>query len=227
MDAQNLAGGSSGLAHRLDACGSDDDHFYLARDEFGLYQKRREILGFLSFVREAAPVSACEVGTWKAGTTFLLSRLLPSLSLLIGIDRQLQNEAKLRALIPPRLRLHLVEGLSAAPETVEQVARVLDGDELDLLFIDGGHSYDAVRADFLSYRSYVREGGLIAFHDIVPDYRSRFGIQGGPWVGDVPRLWERLRSIYPSAEFVNDPEQDGYGIGVLIHTSKTSLSTVV
>src|SRR6266568_3008316 len=122
---------------------SEDDCFEMARDEFGLYQKRPEILAFLRFVRDAAPRSACEVGTWKAGTTFLLAQLLPSLSLLIGIDRELQNEAKLRTLARSHLTLHLLEGLSADPETAERVARILDGNKLDLLFIDAGHRYEA------------------------------------------------------------------------------------
>jgi predicted O-methyltransferase YrrM len=192
-------------------------HFEIASDEFGLYQKRDEILAFLDFARRAGPRVACEVGTWQAGTTFLLASLLPSLALLIGVDREIRNAAKLRSLAPTGLRLHLVEGLSAEPATIERVSEILGGDEIDLLFIDGGHKYEAVKADFLAYRSFVRDGGLIAFHDIVLDYRTRFGARDGPWVGDVPKLWEKLRRTYRSFEFVDDPEQDGYGIGVLVH----------
>lgn len=197
-----------------------DDCFRIARDDFGLYQKKDEILAFLGFAGEARPATACEIGTWKAGTTFLHAQLLPTLSLLIGVDRDIQNASKLRALVPPRLQLELVEGFSAKPETVERVAGILGGNGLDLLFIDGGHGYDAVRDDFLAYRSLVREGGLIAFHDIVPDYRTRFGIKEGPWVGDVPRLWERVRGAYRSFEFVNDSDQNGYGIGVLVYSDR-------
>jgi predicted O-methyltransferase YrrM len=35
-----------------------------------------------------------------------------------------------------------------------------------LLFIDGDHSYDITRNDFLSWSPFVVKGGLIAFHDI-------------------------------------------------------------
>jgi hypothetical protein len=204
--------GVSGDADSEDAC------FVVARDEFGLYQKKREILAFVEWARTALPVSACEIGTWRAGTTFLLGNLLPSLSILVGVDRELRNEAKLRRLAPPRLDVHLIEGLSAAPETVGHVAQALDGRMLDLLFIDGGHGYDAVSADFLAYAPLVRDGGIIAFHDIVPDYRTRFGSQSGPWGGDVPKFWNRLKPGYPWIEFINDPDQNGYGIGAVVNT---------
>jgi predicted O-methyltransferase YrrM len=198
-----------------------DDCFSVARDQFGLYQKRGEILAFLRFARQIVPERACEIGTWKGGTLFLLAQLLPSLELLIGIDRQLQNEAKLRALVPPGLRLHLIEAPSAEPDTVGRVRTALTGEKLDLLFIDADHTYEAVDADFHAYRGLVREGGLIAFHDIVPDYRSRFGSEEGPWGGDVPCLWAELKAVYPAFEFVGDPEQDAYGIGAIAVGERT------
>lgn len=36
---------------------------------------------------------------------------------------------------------------------------------LDFLYIDGDHSYEAVRADFDAWFPYVRSGGLILLHD--------------------------------------------------------------
>lgn len=41
----------------------------------------------------------------------------------------------------------------------------------DFLFVDAGHSYDDVRADYENYRPMVRAGGLIAFHDALPRER--------------------------------------------------------
>jgi hypothetical protein len=38
----------------------------------------------------------------------------------------------------------------------------------DLLFIDAGHSYNDVRADYATYARLVRPGGIIAFHDALP-----------------------------------------------------------
>lgn len=38
-------------------------------------------------------------------------------------------------------------------------------DQLDLLFIDGDHSYEAVCSDFAHWSPHLREGGILCFHD--------------------------------------------------------------
>jgi predicted O-methyltransferase YrrM len=38
---------------------------------------------------------------------------------------------------------------------------------IDLLFLDGDHSYDAVRTDFTDWAPHVRPGGLLCLHDVV------------------------------------------------------------
>jgi len=37
--------------------------------------------------------------------------------------------------------------------------------DIDLLFIDGDHSYEACLADWRAYGPLVRKGGVVAFHD--------------------------------------------------------------
>jgi len=39
--------------------------------------------------------------------------------------------------------------------------------EIDVLFIDGDHSYEGVKADYERYEPFVKEGGLILFHDVL------------------------------------------------------------
>lgn len=39
---------------------------------------------------------------------------------------------------------------------------------IDLLFIDAGHSYEAVKADYDAWHRFVKPGGFIAFHDYMP-----------------------------------------------------------
>jgi len=101
---------------------------------------------------------------------------------------------------------------------------VLKGTQLDVLFIDGDHSLEGVRQDFLAFAPLVREGGIIAFHDIVPDHKTRFGIDTGQYTGGVPQFWAQVRTLYTSTEeFIGDPGQDGYGIGILEWTAESSL----
>src|SRR5262245_32365031 len=44
------------------------------------------------------------------------------------------------------------------------------GGPLDFVFIDGDHSEAAVRSDFRLIAPWVRPGGVISFHDLIPEY---------------------------------------------------------
>jgi MMP 1-O-methyltransferase len=54
---------------------------------------------------------------------------------------------------------------------------------LGLVFVDGGHAIDVVRADYEGWSPHVASGGLIAFHDVFEDPR-----QGGQAPFEV---WKR------------------------------------
>ncbi|MDR7185349.1 hypothetical protein J2X85_002383 [Microbacterium trichothecenolyticum] len=71
---------------------------------------------------------------------------------------------------------------------------------VDLLHIDGRHGYEDALEDYKAWRSVVRDGGVILFHDIEERDRG-FGV----W-----RLWEQLERQHSTFMF-----HHGHGLGVL------------
>jgi predicted O-methyltransferase YrrM len=183
----------------------------------GASQTESEILPMLAFAAQRRPRTVVEIGTQAGGTTFLLGRLLPDVSLLVGVDLRVRNALRLRAFARAGLEQRFISGNSNEGGTRDLLVQALGGASIDLLFIDGDHSFRGAAHDFRAYRTLVAPGGLIAFHDIVPDSTLRSGQDSLAWVGEVPVLWDLLREQYRSHEFVDSWEQDGRGIGVLEH----------
>ncbi len=76
--------------------------------------------------------------------------------------------------------------------------------------IDADHTYPGVSADFRNYRRFVREGGLIVFHDILIHPHFAVG---------VAQLWQEIKDKWPSREIISEPLTWG-GIGVLTNTAE-------
>jgi cephalosporin hydroxylase len=211
------------LKRQLATCRTVEGFYDFAVAAFGPHQIRSEILGLVERLRQENPRNVCEIGTADGGTNCLLTHALPTVTLVVGVDLFVKGKVRLRYFGSEQHELQYVDGSSYAPETVARVAGILDGRMLDVLFIDGDHSYNGVRDDFLCYRSLVREGGLIVFHDICPDFKTRFGVPTGRYAGDVPRFWQKLRRAYPHEEFVEDSGQDGLGIGMIRYSRVVAL----
>ncbi|MBF0336976.1 MAG: class I SAM-dependent methyltransferase [Nitrospirae bacterium] len=61
-------------------------------------------------------------------------------------------------------RSELIIGPSVAPSTLDKVREVTNG-ELDFIMLDGDHSYEGVKSDFLAYWPMLRDNGILAIHD--------------------------------------------------------------
>lgn len=101
----------------------------------------------------------------------------------------------------------LLSGDSHSVTLKQRVAQELSGKQADFIFIDGDHTVMGVTADYNDYREFVRPGGIIAFHDIVES-------QPLP-TNQVYHLWKRLKQEVVTEEFIYDPRQCGFGIGII------------
>lgn len=183
-------------------------------------QKRIEFLQLLELLREYAPRFLVEIGSRRGGTLFQLAKVCAPDATIISIDLEV-SWVRARAhqhMGSGKQRMVCIRGNSRSPKTIARVRSALRGNPLDCLFIDGDHSLSGVTADFENYSALVRRGGVIAFHDIVPDHKSRYGIETASYTGGVPQYWQEIKAGHGGSadEFIEDPDQDGFGIG-LIH----------
>jgi cephalosporin hydroxylase len=184
---------------------------------FGPNQIRSEVTQLLHVVAPRRPRRLLEIGSQGGGNLFLLSKVAALDAKILSIDLNFTpvQMAAYPSLAAPTQRLTCFKGDSSSPEMLQRVNAWLGGDRLDFLFIDGDHSLAGVSADYRIYAPLVAPGGLIAFHDIVPDYTTRYGRKTIACAGDVPVFWQQLKAQLPEyQEFVADPEQDGAGIGL-------------
>jgi hypothetical protein len=87
-----------------------------------------------------------------------------------------------------RPRVELCQGDSAA------VAYALDF-EVDAVFLDGSHEYEAVKRDIQAWRARLKPGGMLAGHDANDHY---------------PGVARAVRELLPGAEF-RPSEDNGWG----------------
>ena len=189
-----------------------------SRLEFCAGQRDDEIVPFLRWAGDAPIRRILEIGSARGGNLLLLSMAAKPDANLVSIDWDDDpcRPAVYRRLVAPTQTLASIHGNSQSREIFLQVGEALGNELLDLLFIDGDHSYVGVKSDFENYSQLVREGGVIAFHDIVPDARQRFGLETPSDSGGVPKFWAELKAKHSDwKEFVSDPDQDGFGIGAL------------
>ena len=168
-----------------------------------------EIGALARTVASIRPQVILEIGTAAAGTLLIWSRIASRKVISCDLqDMSLQSEFYQRFPPPGSVcKVIPLSGNSHSREFQERVVKALNGDDVDFLFIDGDHSEEGVRADFLDYRHLVRPGGIIAFHDIVDSQPVA--------TNEVYRLWKTLKDSYVTEEFIADPKQCGYGIGII------------
>jgi predicted O-methyltransferase YrrM len=173
-------------------------------------QIRSELVDFLSLLRAEQPRCVLEIGTGQGGTLYLLSWAAAGDARILSLDLREQSRARrflYRSFARRRQRLDAWTADSHSTRTRAEAQRFFRGAGLDVLFIDGDHSYEGVRQDYDLYSPLVRRGGLIAFHDIVDGPESA--------VGEVPRFWREVRpSLGDPIELVESWSQGGYGIGL-------------
>jgi cephalosporin hydroxylase len=182
----------------------------------GVFQHREELQALAEHLDLRLPrVHALEIGTLHGGTAALWGELYTGLILSVDLPagrfggsyfgyteaKFLERNAMLQRDNP---RFRGILGNSHDPTTYREVCDTLNGESVDLLFIDGDHAYAGVEMDYTLYRPFVRAGGAIVFHDINDTPKHRLD---GCEVAD---LWAELPG--EKVEFSINAEWGGIGV---------------
>lgn len=181
-------------------------------------QSPEEIEALYDRVCALRPRRVLEIGTAKGGTLYLWAQAAHEEAVLASVDLPggrfgggypEPKAAFFEAFARPGQTIRLLRADSHAPECREAVRRAFDGAPIDFAFIDGDHTYEGVRRDWNDYAPLVRPGGLVAFHDILPQPASPDT--------QVHRFWRELREHYAGQELVGRGEgpYGSIGIGVV------------
>jgi len=192
---------------------------FVLSDNYGVLrsgQVRSEITKFLSIVQKMKPQVIVEIGTATGGTLFTFSRILNPTGTLISIDLpygrfgggyHVWRIPFYKSFVSKHQKIFLLRSDSHTKSTFNTFKQIVNKLPIDMLFIDGDHSYEGVKKDFEMYSLFVRKGGIIAFHDIA-DHNRLDGC-------DVDLYWEETKRKYKFQEIIGKDNIGWGGIGVI------------
>ncbi|MBU0660571.1 class I SAM-dependent methyltransferase [Patescibacteria group bacterium] len=180
-------------------------------------QVKSEIQRLLSQVKKQEPKVVVEIGTANGGTLFLFTRVADASADIYSIDLPggafgggyaFWKKRLYKAFARKEQTIHLIRANSHETKTKERLEKKLKGRQIDVLFIDGDHSYEGVKQDFELYQDLVRPGGLIGFHDVAKHTPERNC--------HVDQYWQEIKQKYSKQwEFIQKEDQGWGGIGLI------------
>jgi predicted O-methyltransferase YrrM len=162
-------------------------------------------------VSNVKPKTIVELGTYKGTSFFAMAQAIKDEGLktkLIGVDtwegdihtgfyqNQIYKDVKkIKSSFYKNVQITLQQ------MTFDEALKEVKDHSIDVLHIDGLHTYEAVKHDFETWQDKVSETGIILFHDI--HYKKRgFGVY---------KYWAELKKKYSTLEFMHSN-----GLGIII-----------
>jgi cephalosporin hydroxylase len=182
-------------------------------------QASYEIMELISIYKDLRPSRVLEIGSEFGGSLWFWIMNTVGDATIINIDMlqnmpeeiELEKQWQQWSDRVKGVKLHSIIGSSHDDEVYHQVLDMLDGEKLDFLFIDGDHTLAGARQDFMMYGSLVREGGIIALHDIQnPDNPKQQHIQVSVLMREIQVAGYKTRELHAMY-----PNPWGGGIGVV------------
>ena len=187
----------------------DPDNDYSVIENVGMQQVKTEIHEFINVLVKNNKLETClEIGLGIYGSTHFLWRSMFDKIITIEQDKQRvlnfrdKTSAYFNKFILNDNRSSFIYGPSQDPSSVEKVDKLLDGHNVDLLFIDGDHAYKSILCDWLLYNKFVAKGGIIAFHDSVAKVDNH----------GVPKFLKKIKSFNNNVKLHNIVYSSNFGL---------------
>lgn len=157
----------------------------------------------------AQPKTLVELGTYSGNSFFAfcqgaeqhgLDTALYAVDTWQGDEHVGKYEENIYNSVKKYQETHYLHHANLLRSTFDEARKKFAKNSVDILHIDGLHTYQAVKHDFDTWITTLSKSGIILFHDIAVRHLD-FGV----W-----RLWQELSEKYPAFEF-----RHCNGLGVL------------
>lgn len=141
-----------------------DDERWALCNAYGIQQKREEFEWLLSHIKDDADI--LEIGSYSGGTTVGFCQTSGT---VVACDIYPRYNIKMLRADCDKENVHRIKGDSLKSKHL--VTAICD--KFDAIFIDGDHTYEGVKKDYLHYKDLLAPGGIIAFHDVIDSDNHR------------------------------------------------------
>ena len=142
----------------------------------GAVQKNKELSALISLLKKRKLNTVVEVGTARGGTFYAWCKIAKPNAIVVSIDLPggpfgggytINEMKRFKKYGKKNQKLYFIRKNSQLVKTKNELVKVLGGEKIDFLMIDGDHGYKGVKKDWELYSPLVKENGIVVFHDIV------------------------------------------------------------
>jgi len=169
------------------------------------------------FIRNLKPRSIVELGTHKGTSFFSMCQAVKDGKLktkLYAIDiwkgdehAGFYDETIFNEVVKIKKTYYSKQNIFLLRSLFDDAVSRFKNNSIDLLHIDGLHTYNAVKHDFDNWFKKVKKNGVIIFHD-TNEKKDDFGVY---------KLWNKLKKEYKTLEFSHS-----HGLGILFKKSTSA-----
>ena len=139
-----------------------------------IQQHQEEFWNLIELLQKHKVKNILEIGSSHGGTLTFFKELMKDDGVLVAIENNKDiafSLPKSWSYIPENI--YLLNNNSHHKKTWQSIKKILGNKLFDFIFIDGDHSYEGCIKDFELSFPFLKNGGIVAFHDVAIDKRVK------------------------------------------------------